>query len=111
MTVCVPQDTEFFHLLFIIVLWRAGYIIFRWEVALLKLNEAIGQRLKNLLNERNWAYNKLETEGGVSRSTVRKIAEAMHNTVKVETLYEITQTLGITLQEFFDDPIFDQVSD
>lgn len=77
----------------------------------MKLNEAIGQRLKDLLNERHWAYNKLETEGGVSRSTVRKIAEAMHNTVKVETLYEITQTLGITLQEFFDDPIFDQVSD
>ncbi|MCM1219889.1 MAG: helix-turn-helix domain-containing protein [Lachnospiraceae bacterium] len=77
----------------------------------MKLTEAIGQRLKGLLEERKWAYNKLETEGGISRSTVRKIAEAMHNTVKIDTLYQITQTLDISLCEFFDDPVFDLVSD
>lgn len=32
-------------------------------------------------------------------------------TVKVDTLYQIADTLGISLKEFFDDPLFDDISD
>ena len=77
----------------------------------MKLNEAVGKRLKSLLEEKHWKNYSLQKEGGIPRSTVGLIVEAKRKTVKLETLYQITSTLGITLKEFFDDPIFNEVTD
>lgn len=77
----------------------------------MKLNEAVGKRLKVLLEEKQWKNYSLQKEGGVPRSTVGLIIGAKRKTVKLETLYQITSTLGISLKEFFDDPIFNEVTD
>lgn len=77
----------------------------------MKLTEAIGIRLTALLKEMGWSYNKVETNGGVDRSTVRKIALGKQATIEVNTLYQILQTMEIPLQVFFDDPIFEQVTE
>ncbi len=77
----------------------------------MKLTEAIGIRLTALLKEMGWAYNKIETKGGVDRSTVRKIALGKQATIEINTLYQILQTMEVSLQNFFDDPIFEQVTE
>ena len=77
----------------------------------MNLNEAVGIRLKKLLEEKDWNNYTIQKEGGVPRVTVGRIADAKIKTVKLDTLYQITQTLGTSLKEFFDDPVFDNVTD
>lgn len=77
----------------------------------MKLTEAIGIRLTALLKEMGWSYSKVEREGGIDRSTVRKIALGKQATIEINTLYQILQTMEIPLQVFFDDPIFEQVTE
>ena len=76
------------------------------------LAEAIGKRIQNLLDERNFSQYQLYKRGGVPRSTV---CEVIHHTrtrrVSVDTIYQICSTLEISLQEFFDDPLFDNLDD
>ena len=77
----------------------------------MNLNEAVGIRLKKLLEEKEWNNYTIQKEGGVPRVTVGRIVDAKTKTVKLDTLYQITQTLNITLKEFFDDPMFDNLLD
>ncbi len=77
----------------------------------MKLVEAIGQRVKQLLNDRKLSLYQLYKLGGVPRSTVSDIILVKKKRVSTDTVYQICATLGITLQEFFSDPIFDEVSD
>lgn len=77
----------------------------------MKLNEAVGTRLSNLIKERNLNFNRVQKEGGVPRATVARITGSKVQTVKLSTLYDICATLGITLEEFFNDPIFHDIDD
>lgn len=77
----------------------------------MKLNEAVAERLQKLLDDRKWNRYSLQKEGGIPRSTVGLILNVKRQTIKLDTLYQITSTLGISLKEFFDDPIFDDISD
>ena len=73
--------------------------------------EAVSKRITALLAEKNYTQYQLEKRGGISRSTVSLIVACKHKTVNLDTIYQIAATLGISLQEFFDDPIFDEVTD
>ena len=55
--------------------------------------------------------NRLSTRGGIPRSTISVILSVKRKEVKLGTVYEICDTLGISLKEFFDDPIFEEVTD
>jgi predicted transcriptional regulator len=74
------------------------------------LDEAVAIRLKKLLDEKHWNGYSVQKEGGIPRSTVGKIMSRQRS-AKLATIYQITSTLGITLCEFFDDPIFDEITD
>ncbi len=85
----------------------------RLEV-IMKLIEAIGIRLDNLIDENNTTIYSLAKDTGVPRSTVWKIIHpdlTRVKTVKIDTIYQLTDTLGITLSQFFDNPIFNEVND
>lgn len=80
----------------------------------MKLIEAIGIRLDNLINDNNTTIYGLAKQAGVPRSTVWKIIHpdlTRVKTVKIDTIYQLADTLGINLKEFFDNPIFDKVND
>lgn len=77
----------------------------------MKLTEATSKRIKQLLEMDGHIPNYLHTEGGLPKSTVSTIMNEKVKTVKLDTLYQICATLGISLKQFFDDPIFDEVSD
>ena len=77
----------------------------------MKLVEAIGKRVEELLNERGYTLYQLQKEGGVPRSTVSDVILVKKKRVSTDTLYQICATLGITLKEFFEAPIFDEVTD
>lgn len=75
------------------------------------LSEAVGKRVENLLAERNMTQYQLYKNGGISRSTISVTVDGKYKTVKLDTIYQIVATLGITLKEFVDDPLFDEIED
>lgn len=77
----------------------------------MKLVEAIGKRVDNLLQERGMTQYELSQRGGIPRSTINVVIGVKRNTTKIDTIYQIAATLGIPLKKFFDDPLFDDITD
>ena len=77
----------------------------------MKLSEAIGKRVEKLLVERNMTQYQLYKNGGIPRSTISVTVGGKYKTVKLDTVYQICATLGISLKEFFDDEVFDNIED
>ncbi|MBQ8398229.1 MAG: helix-turn-helix transcriptional regulator [Clostridia bacterium] len=72
----------------------------------MQLNQAISKRLSELLTERNMTQYALFTKSGVSKGTVSNIISCRHKALNLRILWELCQGLGITLNEFFDSPLF-----
>lgn len=69
------------------------------------------KKTKQLLNERGLSNYYLFKRGGIPRSTISAVINAKKQNVTTNTVYHICSTLGISLKEFFDNPIFDYVDD
>lgn len=74
----------------------------------MRLVDAVYQRILELKSERTLSMNKLANLSGVPRPTI--ITMTRSTTVKLSTIYGICDGLGITLQEFFNSPLFDKVN-
>lgn len=77
----------------------------------MRLVEAVGKRIENILEERKLTPYKVAKEGGFPRQTIGAITQAKNKTVSLNAVYQITDTLGISLSEFFNDPLFEDVID
>lgn len=77
----------------------------------MKLTKAISLRVSQLLADKNLSQYSLFKNGGVPRSTVCDVVNNKKKRVSTDTVYQICSTLGLTLSEFFDDPLFDNIDD
>lgn len=80
----------------------------------MKLILAVSKRTENLLNEKNMTQYQLAKSGGFNRATLWHVINpdiTSVKTVKLDTVYQIADTLGVSLKEFFDDPLFDDITD
>ncbi len=77
----------------------------------MKLAEAIKTRLTTLLEERDLSKYALCKNGGIPQTTISNIMHRLDSKVSVFTIYQICATLNMTLEEFFADPIFDNLDD
>ena len=75
----------------------------------MRLVDAVYQRIVGLAKERTITINALANLSGVPRPTI--VTMTRSTTVKLSTIYGICDGLNISLKDFFDDPIFDEVSD
>ena len=75
------------------------------------LAEALSKRVNNLLEENNMSQYKLFKLSGVSQSTISDIRNMKNGTVNTRIIYEIAQGFGMSIKEFFNDAIFDEVCD
>lgn len=73
------------------------------------LKDAIEMRINNLCKERNITINKLCTICGITQSTLANLKVRPKTNVSTITLLRICRGLNITLQEFFNDPIFTHI--
>ena len=71
--------------------------------------EAVAHRIIELCNERNIAINTLANESGVSPSTVYSMLNEKSQNPGVVSLKKLCDGLEITLRQFFDSPIFDDI--
>lgn len=74
----------------------------------LLLNEAIGRRLAELLEERNMTQYQLFKRTGVPKSTINNIVNCNYISVHTRVIHELCQGLEINLSDFFASPLFDE---
>ena len=77
----------------------------------MKLYNAIGKRILEFCNERQITPNKLCTMSGVIQSTVNSIFSGRSKNPKIATIQSLCEGLGITLKEFFNSPLFDNLEE
>lgn len=74
----------------------------------MKLNEAVSQRLQELLQDKHITQYQLFLKSGVPKSTIGNIINCSYESVKLRVLHEICQALEINLSTFFDSPLFSE---
>lgn len=71
--------------------------------------EAVARRIQVLCSERNMAVNALANRCGVSPSTIYSMLNHKSQNPGVVSLQKICDGLEISLREFFDDPLFENL--
>lgn len=74
----------------------------------MKLNQAVSQRLTELLTQRNMTQYQLFLRSGVPKSTISNIVHCSYDSIKLRILHELCQGLGIGLESFFASPLFQE---
>ena len=72
----------------------------------MKLNQAISQRLAELLDEKNMTQYQLFMKSGVSKSTIGNVINCAYDSVKLRIIHEMCQGFEIDIPEFFNSPLF-----
>ena len=75
----------------------------------MKIKEAVAQRIINLCKERNIAVNALGNLSGINPSTIYSMLNEKSNNPGIVTIHQVCDGLEISLREFFDSPIFDEL--
>ncbi|MBD5631886.1 MAG: helix-turn-helix transcriptional regulator [Clostridia bacterium] len=70
----------------------------------MRLVDAVYERIVGLAKERTITINALANLSGVPRPTIATMTK--FSTVKLSTIYGICDGLNITLQDFFNSPLF-----
>ena len=73
----------------------------------MKKNRAFALRVVNLLIEKKMSKYKLEQRSGLSHSALRYIFNEVNEDIKFSTIVKIVSALDMTLEEFFDDELFE----
>lgn len=71
----------------------------------MKLTDAVILRIEQLCIEHNMNKYRLFKASGVPQSTLTSIKKKRSNSVKT-TLYSICEWFGISLEQFFNSPLF-----
>ena len=71
--------------------------------------EAVAKRILELCSERNLAINALANMSGVSPSTIYSMLNEKSQNPGVVSIKTICDGLEISLREFFDSPIFENL--
>lgn len=74
----------------------------------MELNQAVSQRLQELLAEREMTYYQLHIRSGVPKSTISNLINCAYDSVKLRILHEVCQGLNVDLVEFFHSPLFNE---
>ncbi|QNL44307.1 helix-turn-helix transcriptional regulator [Oscillibacter hominis] len=74
------------------------------------VKEAVVARFIELCDERQIRPNELATSSGVTPSTVYSMLDSSRKDVSIVTIKKLCDGLGISLGEFFSNPIFDNLA-
>lgn len=72
-------------------------------------SEAIANRIIELCNKQNITVNKLSTESAVRQSTVNDIVNRTTKNAGIITIKKLCDGLDISITEFFNSPIFENL--
>ena len=75
----------------------------------MNIGEAVRLRILDLCAERKVTLNKLSTICGITQSTLNNIVSGRNNSATVSTVKKICDGLDITIVDFFQSPLFDNL--
>lgn len=75
----------------------------------MQLSDAIRKRIKQLLKENNMKLWDLYKSTGIPMTTISQFMNKKKELIGLKTLLHICEGFNITLQQFFNDPMFDNV--
>lgn len=75
------------------------------------LLEATRQRIKELCQLNNKNINQLAISSGINPATIRSIFKIIKKSPSSETIYYICIGFGISLKDFYNSPLFDELDD
>ena len=75
----------------------------------MNVGQAVRERILGLCRERGITVNKLATISGVTQSTLNNIVSGRNNSATVSTVKKICDGLDITIQDFFESPLFNDL--
>ena len=75
------------------------------------LQQAVKSRVVYLCKKQNISINKLATLSGMSQSTVNSLVDGTSQNPKLLTIIRMCFGFNITIKEFVDDPIFNDIDD
>lgn len=73
----------------------------------MRMKEAIVKRFQQLCQERQIKYNELANLSGVTPSTVYSMMDSRRKDVSAITVKKLCDGLGISIIEFYDNPLFE----
>lgn len=76
---------------------------------MLSLENAIRNRIYNLAKEQNITINKVSTLSGLPHTTLLSFMNNDTHDPRISTLLHLCEAFNITLNEFFNDALFDEV--
>lgn len=71
------------------------------------LMEAVAYRIKQILYHKKMTQYRLEQNSGVSHNTMSTLLQCRNKACNLTSVVLIIRGLGMTVSEFFDDPIFE----
>ncbi len=77
----------------------------------MSLTEAIKIRIFALMKEKGFSQYDFYTKGGIAKSTVSQVLNGTRERVAMKTIYEMVSTMEVSLKDFFDDPLFNEITD
>jgi len=77
---------------------------------MLHLNQAVSIRITELLQEGSMTQYQLFVKSGVPKATLNNIIHCTYDSVKLRIIHEICQGFEISITEFFQSPLFDEVN-
>jgi len=71
--------------------------------------EATRKRIMQLIEEQGITINKLAMRSGITQSTLNNITSGRNNSAAVSTIQKLCDGLGISLRQFFDSELFEEL--
>lgn len=75
------------------------------------INEAIALRMQQLAHERYVTLNEIIKRGKLNQSTISEIMRAKSKHPRVSTIEKFCKGCNIKMTEFFDSPLFDELTE
>lgn len=72
----------------------------------MNIGAAVKERILELCQERSISINKLSSMSGVTQSTVNNIISGRNHSTTISTIKKLCDGLGITVEEFFQSELF-----
>ena len=73
------------------------------------IGTAVKERILQLCVEHNITLNRLANVSGITQSTLNNIVSGRNNSTTVSTVKKLCDGLDITIQDFFNSPLFDNL--
>lgn len=75
----------------------------------MSVKEAVVERFRELMQQREMRPNELANLSGITPSTVYSMLDARRKELSINVIKKLCDGLGITLGEFFSVPLFDNL--